>query len=638
MQVDPKTQRDGYVNFAGGQDSGRSPSLLDPNQAAELWNTTVRGGFVRPRPGFIQLPFVFPTEEIANWFETKPVQGTIGYKPRNRNGFAVWAVGGRFFSIDIVNGGVVQEITNTLSTLTTANFTVPGIGAPVTISVSDTDLLRVGYPVTINGFIFNVTAKTASSITTINVNGTPALVINSGANVQYLEPNSELQPITYMIQAEEFLIAQDGLSKPFIFDGAASWRSSEIPVGTAMAYGIGRLWVATFDTFVASDIVRGDSGTDAYDHRDAILYFAENTFLAGGGAFVAPGEIRAMAFMTSLDTSTGQGPLLIFTEEAIVSVNAPAQRELWAVVRDPIVAISLVANGASGFYSTVPTVNGDIFYRALDGIRSFYYALREYGTWGATPISTEVGNVLNDEDPELLKFTSAIVFDNRLLFSSAALPTERAAVFRGIVALDFHPISRMGQGSPPVYDGVWTGIDVAWLFKVKFGRNERAFAAVRNADDRNELWEITKNSKFDGRDGRIIWRIVTRNLAGNSNMELKRLENTELWLAKVTGQVDVTLSYRPDEYPCWYDWRAESVCADYRTCEVTDCNLTNKQPGYRTRLVYGQPQDQEETNDNKPARNGYEFQLLLQFEGYCELKKLRLKMVDIEEEISPVVN
>lgn len=640
MQNDPKTQVDGYVSFMGGQDAGNDPSLIGPTQSAELWNLTVRGGKLRPRPGFVQLPFSFPTQEIATWFETKPVQGVIGYQPKERMGLSVWSVGGRFFTVDIFNGGAVQEITTTLQLNTTANFTVPAVGSSVTISVTDSDKVLVGYPVTINGKHYQVTAKTTNTLTITNVDDTPAAVIASGATVDYLNPNSDQLGICYMIQAEQFLIAQDGLSQPLIFDGAKTWRSTDMPVGTAMAYGIGRVWIAiNGDSFVASDIVRSrDSGTAIYGFVDSILHFTENTFLSGGGSFSAPGIIRAMTFMTSLDTSTGQGPLLVMTESVICSVNAPTQRELWAVVNNPIVTQSLVSDGALGFYSTLPTTNGDIFYRSTIGIRSFYYALREYGTWGNTPISSEVFNILKEDDEELMLYTSAITFDNRMLMTSGARAKDVGAFFKGIVALDFHTISGMRNQSPPVYDGVWTGIDVLWLFKVKFGRKERAFAAVLNADNRNELWEITKTAKFDGEDGRIKWRMISRNLPFSSAMEAKRLEGMDVWIDEVVGQVDLTAKYRPDEYPCWQDWRNKAVCADYRQCSPPDCDLpATFRPGYKTRIPFGQPLDTDENNDNKPMRIGYEFQVSIEGEGYCQIRKLRCKAIEIEEEVSPPV-
>ena len=71
--------------------------------------------------------------------------------------------------------------------------------------------------------------------------------------------NQNNLPIAYMVQADKWLIAQDGSSLPIIYDGTKARRSittgtvdeTEIPVGTIMAYGMGRLCVIVNDRDVA---------------------------------------------------------------------------------------------------------------------------------------------------------------------------------------------------------------------------------------------------------------------------------------------------------------------------------------------------------------------------------------------------
>lgn len=640
-----KMQPDGMVHFGGGQDSGRRPHLLRPDQAAELYNSTVRGGRWGPRPGIDQRTLTFPTDEIESWFKTKKNQGVKTHISRNGKTLQVWSVGGRFFTVDAENSYTVAEITPTGTTATSANFTVPAVGSTVAVTVADADLIRVGYPISINGKIYNVTAKSGSTLTAENVDDTPAAVITAGAVVIFLDVNSQNVGIVYMIQAEDFLIAQDGLSKAFIFDGGSSRRAmtekGEIPTGTVMAYGIGRIWVAIPGRgFVAGDIVYGPTGTPAYDKRDSILKFTENTFLAGGGAFIAPGEINAMAFISSLDTSTGQGPLMIFTDEAVLSVNAPINREAWAAVQNPIVTTSLIANGAMSFYGTIPTVNGDIFYRALDGMRSFFLARRERGTFGNTPISGEIDNLLVTDGPELLRFHSAIMFDNRLLFVGRSRPDRYGASWQGIGALDFDNFNSMLEKSPPVYDGTWTGVDPVWLFTGKYGRTQRAFIAAINSDGENELWEISKNHQFDNGSGRIKWTMVSRAFTFKSPLEMVRLENLEMFPDTVMGNASCTVRFRPDEYPCWADWKSQSVCYDWRQCTpFENCEMPIPfQGGYKTRLPFGQPPDTDETNDGKPMRLGYSHQLEIVNEGYFQVKMMRLVAVVPDEEVFPTVD
>lgn len=643
--IAPKTQPDGLVHFGGGQDSGRSPQLLRPDQAAELYNSTVRGGKWRPRPGYDLVELTFPTVEMETWFKTKKNQGVKEHISRNGKTLQVWSVGGRFFTVDVDNHGMVQEITPILSTTTSIAFTVPVVGASVAITVTDSDRIRAGYPVNIGGHIYNVISISGSTLTAENVDDTPTNVIAAATVVTFLDVNSQDIGIVYMIQAEDFLIAQDGLSKAFIFDGGSSRRSmtevGEIPTGTVMAYGIGRIWLAIPGRgFVAGDIVYGPSGTPAYDKRDAILKFTENTFLAGGGAFAAPGDITAMAFISSLDTSTGQGPLMVFTDGAVLSVNAPTNREAWAVITNPIQTVSLIANGATSFYGTIPTVNGDIFYRSLDGMRSFFLARRERGTFGNTPISRELLNLLNTDSPELLKYHSAIMFENRLLFTGRSRPDRYGASWQGIGALDFDNMSSMLEKSPPVYDGTWTGVDPVWLFTCKYGRVQRAFIAAINSDGENELWEISKNHQFDNGSGRIKWTMVSRAFSFKSPLEMVRLENLEMFQDTVMGRAETTVRFRPDEYPCWSDWKEQSICYNWRKCTpFENCELPIPfQGGYKTRLPFGQPPDTDDTADGKPMRLGYVHQLEIVNEGYFEVRMLRLVAVVPDEEVYPPVD
>lgn len=661
MIRDVTNQRDGMVSFTGGQQAGVAPNLIADDQSAELWNCTRRSGHLKPRPGWFRIELEYRSDENESWFARGKVQGIRIF---NRYGTDevkhIWSVSGRFFAVELnagstANAALVTEITPTKLTSVAITFTVPNVGDTVVVTVVDADLIQVGYPIKIGGLTYDVTAKSGSTITVENIGeATPAANVLAGVPVEYLDVNDPNADVVYMIQAEDFLIAQDGKSRPFIYDGSVSRRSDtaalEIPTGTVMAYGRGRIWVAIAKgKFVGSDILYGPSGTAAYDRRDAILKFTENTFLNGGGAFSVPGEITAMAFATTLDTSTGQGPLLVFTKEAVVSVSTPTSRDAWAITEDPIQGISLVANGATGFYSTIPTINGDIFYRALDGVRSFFSAIREFGNWGNTPISREISNLIASDDKNALNRCSAIFFDNRILFTGSSRTASTTSFgqilyWRGLGALDFDGITSMFSKSPPAWEGTWTGVNIQWIYSGKYKNEERAFMAVRNQGNRSELWEISRNHKFDNQSregtGRIKWSWYSRAFRFDTPLEMKRLHNCEVFPRDVTGEVDITLKYRPDDYPCWFDWMAQPVCADYRACGQLSCDNPpkNLRPGYKTRIPFGQPPDTDELADGKPARCGYTHQLQMVIEGYCEIKFVLLKAAIINEDSDAVVD
>lgn len=290
------------------------------------------------------------------------------------------------------------------------------------------------------------------------------------------EPNNSQAPIIYHQQVDNCLAVQDGSSMPLLYDGANSRRAArdEVPIGSGpMAYGMGRLWVAQGYEYVAGDIKGGPTG---------VLKFTENEYLNEGGSFTVPlrlGGITAMQFTAAPNTALGQGELFIATPDAAYSTVVPTDRDAWKTLSDPIQRIVLINNGSQSHAATV-LVNGDLYIRSRDGIRSVIQAVRDFSQPGNLPVSREMGRALNDDNPDLLKFTSGILFENRLLMTTQARSKWNGAYFNGLAVLDFDLISSVGKRRSPVWDGVWTGLQFLSVMKGRFNGVERAFAVVRN--------------------------------------------------------------------------------------------------------------------------------------------------------------
>lgn len=464
-----------------------------------------------------------------------------------------------------------------------------------------------------------------------------------------IDLNSSIQQQAWMTQAEDYLVIQDGLSRALIYNGGSLRRAAdlEVPSGTVMAYGWGRLWVALTNrrSFVGGDLVYSVTG-----QTKDLLGFTENALIANGGAFATPvtaGQINAMAFITNLDTSLGQGPLEVFTDNAIFSVNAPVDRSIWSLVTYPIQTVSLVDYGSASQDSTVQ-VNGDMWFRSSDGIRSFMVARRQFNTWGNTPQSTEMARVIERDDQELLQFSSSILFDNRLLTTCSPCYSDHGVFHRGLIALDFYLLAGISNKSNPAYDGLWAGFRILKILKGRIRKQERAFIFVLNPADEIELWEITRSEKFDNGKDRIIWSFETPSYGcvaigalGSSvpqNTQLKKLWTGDIWVDQVWGDVDYTVQYRPDQHPCWVDWTAFQQCSLNESCAELDSTcktVKTYRPQYRSKVKFPQPRDDCDPILSKPYRNAFEFQVRVQVTGAARINRLRIHAHELPEQIVP---
>jgi hypothetical protein len=440
----------------------------------------------------------------------------------------------------------------------------------------------------------------------------------------------------WFVQAERWLIVQNGLNPPFLYDGASSRRATatEVPIGGPMAYGKGRLWVANGSLYYGGDLVWSDMTAG----RDSVIKFTENTFLNEGGAFaVANGPITGLAFAANLDTALGDGDLLVFTPGATYAFSAPVDREVWKDLQYPIQRFALLNFGSYNHESIVP-VNGDLFFRSQDGIRSLIYARRDFGEWGNTPISRQMIRALQFDSTPLLGSASAINFDNRFLLTTQPQQVNGRGIYhRGLAVLDFNLVSGMGVKSPPAWEGVWTGCKIMQAVSVIAQNTPRAFLFSLEETGDFALYEITKDGQFDydGLDDvRTEWIFESRSFFFGQPSNLKRLWAGEMWYDRMMGQVNFTTKYRANESECWNVWTTFNDCAEYRSCTGYPCQeIQYYKPAARSRIGLPQPGDQNDPQTGGFTRDGYEFQVRFEFLGRCRLKKLVLAAEPLQEDL-----
>ena len=571
---------DGFITLERGIDSGRVPASLNRNQASFAVNTTFRGGYPASRPGWIKRNLSFKRCDKEDELDPCEMVDDLDMLAAFQDGQ---------FQGSAYYDGIL----------------------------TDSSLV-----VSISGNLYRVRPNVTFTVTDI----TPATA------------NSSRLTKTWFCQAEEFMVIQDGQSKPIVFDGSGSRRlerDDELPVGTCMAYGQGRIWVASPSgfSFMAGDLVYGSSGTAAYGYRDAVLKATENQFLNEGGEFGMPansGGIRAMTFTNNLDTSLGQGPLLIHTPQLIASVQAPIDRTVWKDLQYPIQTVALTGYGALSDNATI-TANGDVFYRSTDGIRSFALARRDMGMWGNTPVSAEMNRVLQYDSDWMLPYSSAVVFDNRLFMTVSPYYVRGHGVpHRGLAVMDFDILSRMSGKEQPAWEGIWTGLTILQLVKGMFDGQERCFAWVSNGAKQIELWEFTTNLPHDNADGvdsRITWSLEPKSFDFDDPFGLKYLEFGELFIDQLQGELSCKAWFRSDAYAKWVDWHnagwTEEAEDEMTLGSTPSPPLVPRLQG-RSKMRLPRPTYTVDDTEGKQLRAFFTIQPRFEFTGKGRLRQARL--------------
>lgn len=568
---------DGSLDFSGGIDSGRVPTIQGPqvtnglkkNQLAWLTNGTVRGGGILTRTGWNRLIENFAADQGL-------FQGDMDYVPEADVPYLIAAISGRIYRFNVWTDLSIVDITG-----------------------------AAALPPTLTRYFF--------------------------------------------VQAERFAIIQCGDFKtnPLIWDGNVMRQSNglnvapatrEVPPGGSMDYWQGRLWVQMGNrTFSAGDIVYGPSGTAPYNKEDSVIKWQENVYLSGGGTFNVParaGNIRALRHTANLDNTLGEGPLYVFTTDAIYSMVVPITRNDWQAVTANTLPLQRMVQqryGASSDWSIVP-VNTDLFYKAYDGVRSLQVATRFMHQWGQVPLSRNENRALAFDDRALARWASAMEFDNRLLTTIMPFQTPRGVAHKGLIPLDFDLITALDERQPPAWEGMYEGIDFLQITKSASGGLERAFSfAVGRENKKIQIWEMTNYQKFEEADQkRVGWYFETPAYTWGDPFKMKRLDGAELWLDKILGTIDITVYYRPDQSACWIKWHSWQECEATTSCEdVVNPVCYPTQPyceGFRaTRQLPVPPvKNPSGSNPGRPSDIGYQFQLKIEIKGWCRFRGIVL--------------
>lgn len=580
MALLDKYLRDGWTSLAAGQNVGRDPSQIAKNQASRMENLVCRGGFgAETRPGIRSHELFWERRDMS------------------------YLDNGQFSS---VNGVPEQSVNNFHNgTLQDASYFAPR-GTPACLMAS------------VSGRLYQLTPKLASGVDITEIE----LPYRNRSNIRQ----------AYMQQAHHYHITQDGESKPILFNGVTARRAKEreVPVGTHMAYGMGRLVVTVNGHELDfGDLFGANEGTDP---GDSVIAFTETTFLNEGYrasiAFTL-GEITGLRFAPQQDSAVGDGELLAFSENGISSFFLSQPREFW---KDSAFQRVTLLNIGARSHDMIVSFNGDLWFRSDDGWRSYRQARAEIQGWAHLPMSTEVRDWMDADTPQLLRHGSAINFNNRLIGTCSPRTNQGRVYHGGLTSLDFDVLSAFGQATMPAWDGHWNKLKFTKLVSGKFNGVNRAFAFAIDADGKNQIYELSVDDSDDF-DGPITSTLEMRSMDFDSPFNEKEILGGDVWVDDVTDEAVITATYKSDQEPDWQDWQVLNAISASGDCQAITCGgCPTIRKGYYPRRTLMKPPDSCNEQTRRQSRRCFEFQTRLSWTGHARINKFRLNATPMVED------
>lgn len=658
----------GQLSFRAGVDSSRATTIASPNMPDGLarnalaWanNATMRGNGITQRTGWVKRCRIYDSTGLyqGGWLYTQP----------NSIPYLITAINGRFqrirvdtdYSIDDITGANVFPATEPLYHFVQGEeFMVVQAGDYTTLPLFwDGTTMRQSNGITGNvaqpgqtSHNFTATAffqipPVGSSVTITTSAAVAGLVAGDQGILRGVGGQFDIGTFEFVSTAANNVILKTVSSShigenfpPFEYQFTltsvpATVLINELPAAGPMVYYQGRIWYAFFRSYTAGDIVKGPSGTAAYQQRDSILKVTENPLAVGGDGFAVPthaGNIRALQYVSNPDRNLGEGTLFIFTRQQIYALDVPITRTDWIAADSNSPPLQRVVQRTNGGVSdrSIVSVNGDLFYQSLEpGIRSLFTTLRYQGQWGNTPISNNIQRALAFNNRELMVFSSGVEFDNRLL--QCILPEQRpqGVVHRAIASLDFDPIATLTDRTPPNWEGIHEGLDILQLFNGDFGGRERTFAVVVSKEDSGiDLWELTNDLRYDNVDTRVKWYVEFPAYTWGREFDLKKLDGGELWVDKLFGTVEGKVYYRQDANPCWQLWHVFRICTARSSCETVRDPVCYPAEIFRESgkipIQFPVPPLAPCSEiDARPANIGNQFQVKIEVSGWMRIRGL----------------
>lgn len=456
--------------------------------------------------------------------------------------------------------------------------------------------------------------------------------VSEVTNVEASNPSLHL---SWIFQAENYAIANDGQSDAWIWDGAEPARnsngltdtasSSEVPNGgTVGGYSHGRVYtVINSRQIYVGDILHNSNQTNTND----VIRFTETGYWAEGGWFAPPssmGNILGATILPTRSTESGQGETLFFCEDGTFSIDFNIYpRDSWQTT--PMVKHALLKTGASGPYAFT-VYDGDVMFRSRSGVQTIRSAAAESRLLGnpLRPVSEAVSDILQVDADEYRRFTVVEQWaEKRRVFITTGLDVNgRYRYGTGALVANFatRPLDSQMWGWESIYVlPRWCG-KIAAIVNGIFNGRDRLFFLCHDWDTNEvRLVEMDQSLEHDERaDGtcqQISSQFITRMEDFLDNSGGKDFREGKVHLSGVRGKVKVGVWARNTDDGEWIFWGGGTASNGDQS---EDCLCGNRDG--RCSIGIGRAPQQ--------VSSGEQLQVLIRWVGKATLEQLRVQVSD----------
>jgi len=399
------------------------------------------------------------------------------------------------------------------------------------------------------------------------------------------------------VQAFEWLIIQNGVDRPIIWDGhdpafQSKPEELEMPIGSMMAFIHHQVAVASSDG--TDKIAVSDRWRQS--ESENLWHFTGTPTWADGGVFglhINMGKLMNMCPMTQIkQTPNGQGDLLLIGSNGAQTLNlqVPVAERINSQIQDT----AMVGQGSASYLGAIPHKAG-IWYIGHDGLHEFKHGQNDFYRSDADIHESADIQYYWDNSNSLMRPVQPLgQYNNKILIGLYPEMGRNDFGFhryhRAWAAVDLSEKWREGVKLPKRWNGLQCGIRPVEWANLIINRIERTYCMSFDADGVNRVYEFTNHLTYDLIEGEpkpIVSFFDTPPLVGQKGVQLvvKRPAKVKIDYEAAVGNVAIDLDVRGENETCWSTWGGFCARPTSDVCEHP-CAIT---PEHRGSKPIGDP-------------------------------------------------